>query len=253
MVAVFLKRYRSMIRVSVFFFCVGCGVTLCFLRISCAKTSESALPNFKRQVVNYDDFVEFAVLVLTNPDNANKRNVIRNTWGKFVYNLYMQNGEIMYKWNHSWTEKRSSRPKFVQVYFVIGTKGLSSEKWDKLEMEDSRNKDMVFLNDLTDTYENLALKVKLSFQWFNDNLDNLKYLIKCDDDSFVRIDLIVKDLEASAPLMNSDMLSKYKVTSPSKGLYWGYMNGRAQINRYSGKWLEHDWFLCDYYLPYALG
>lgn len=37
-----------------------------------------------------------------------------------------------------------------------------------------------------------------------------------------------------------------------KGLYWGYFVGRAKAHL-SGKWKETDWFLCDNYLPYALG
>lgn len=208
MVAVFVKRNRSMIRVSVFFFCVGCSVTLCFLRVGCAKTSESSLRIFKRQAIN-DDFVEYAVLVLSNPENKDKRDVIRKTWGRLVYNLYMKNGEKLYKWNHGFMEKRSARPKFIQVYFVVGSRGLSSEQWNMLQMEDKLNNDMIFLTDLKDKYENLAFKVKSSIQWFHENIKNLKYLIKCDDDSFVRIDLLVRDLEAFAPLMNSEMLSDY--------------------------------------------
>lgn len=37
------------------------------------------------------------------------------------------------------------------------------------------------------------------------------------------------------------------------GLYWGYFSGQSHVNSNSGKWMESDWFLCDYYLPYALG
>lgn len=37
-----------------------------------------------------------------------------------------------------------------------------------------------------------------------------------------------------------------------KGLYWGYFDGRAKVYLH-GKWQEQDWFLCDNYLPYALG
>jgi galactosylxylosylprotein 3-beta-galactosyltransferase len=35
-------------------------------------------------------------------------------------------------------------------------------------------------------------------------------------------------------------------------LYWGYFDGRARAFS-KGKWQEKDWFLCDTYLPYALG
>ncbi|KPI93379.1 Beta-1,3-galactosyltransferase 6 [Papilio xuthus] len=84
----------------------------------------------------------------------------------------------------------------------------------------------------------------------------MKYVIKCDDDSFVRIDLIVKDLDAFAPSMNAPELNKFvtfKEHLPTyKGLYWGYFNGHAEVFL-TGKWQEKGWFLCDNYLPYALG
>lgn len=35
-------------------------------------------------------------------------------------------------------------------------------------------------------------------------------------------------------------------------LYWGYMDGRAPVQR-KGKWAEKDWILCDRYVPHALG
>ncbi|XP_061712031.1 beta-1,3-galactosyltransferase 6 [Cydia pomonella] len=255
MVAIFIKRHKSMIRVSIFFFCIGCGIALCFLRIDCANAVNTVTPVSARQGAT--NGIEYAVLVLTSPLNEERRNVIRSTWANFVSNIFVENGERLYKWNHSWTEKRRNHD-FIKVYFVVGTKGLSNEKLNMLKTESTRSNDMVLLDNLTDKYENLAMKMKLSFIWFYENIQNLKYIIKCDDDSFVRVDLIVKDLEAFAPQMNSYTLNTYissqvkTGTTQYQGLYWGYFNGHARV-QLKGKWQEQDWFLCDNYLPYALG
>jgi galactosylxylosylprotein 3-beta-galactosyltransferase len=37
-----------------------------------------------------------------------------------------------------------------------------------------------------------------------------------------------------------------------KGLYWGYFAGDGEIQS-QGRWKEDKWFLCDRYVPYALG
>ena len=62
------------------------------------------------------------------------------------------------------------------------------------------------------------------------------YLLKVDDDSFVRLGALLnalKDIEQH-PL-----------------LYWGFLDGRAKPMR-GGKWSESEWRLCDRYLPYQV-
>ena len=66
---------------------------------------------------------------------------------------------------------------------------------------------------------------------------NFSYLLKCDADSFVRLDRLAKEL------------SKRPST---KDFYWGNIVTEA-VPRKAGKWAEHNWFLCDHYLPYAMG
>ncbi|XP_012281015.1 beta-1,3-galactosyltransferase 6 isoform X2 [Orussus abietinus] len=66
------------------------------------------------------------------------------------------------------------------------------------------------------------------------------FLLKCDDDSVVLVDRVLKELD------------KWQSRGIRKELYWGFFNGKAQVKR-SGPWKETDWILCDYYLPYALG
>ncbi|OTF74941.1 beta-1,3-galactosyltransferase 6-like protein [Euroglyphus maynei] len=108
--------------------------------------------------------------------------------------------------------------------------------------EQQQHNDLMLLTDLSDTYQNLSLKLIQSFQWINDvHRKNFEYLIKLDDDSFARIDSIYKYLEQR----NLKNLNKLPI-------YWGFFDGRAHVKQ-KGIWKEKNWFLCDRYLPYALG
>lgn len=195
-----------MILASIFFFYLGCGITLSFLRIECAE----ALSGSHEKAVYLNDLsrYEYAVLVISGPENEPKRDAIRATWGKFTGNVFSENGEILFKWNHTWTESRKTE-NLIKFYFVIGTQGLSETKLLKLKTEHNRSNDLLLLDNFEDSYKNLALKILNAVQWISEHMKGLKYLIKCDDDSFVRVDLIVRDLEAYAPQMNAPELSSY--------------------------------------------
>ncbi|XP_041974319.1 beta-1,3-galactosyltransferase 6 [Aricia agestis] len=246
-----VQKYRNMVLVGLFFFYLGCVITLNFVNTECPASSTTGI---LESTVNTE--VEYIVLVLSGPQNEVKRDAIRSTWANFVGNIITENNVRLYRWNHSWTEPKKAQS-FAKILYPIGVQGLSENQLKKISNENSRSKDLILLENLHDSYENLARKVIESMIWLNNNYKNLKYVLKCDDDSFVRVDLIIKDLEAFAPQMNAPEISTY-VTQKNvesffyKGLYWGYFDGRARVFL-NGKWEEKDWFLCDTYLPYALG
>ena len=154
------------------------------------------------------------VMVMSAFANQDKRNAIRSTWTKSYVN---------------------SEKKFY-LKFVIGTLQLNSSKKDMLLAEESLHHDILILPDLYDAYNTLTMKVLQCLTWIDDNL-NYSYVLKVDDDCFVRLDLIEKEL--------TQRFSK-------QGLYWGHF----VFDHYplqTGKWKESRWFACDYYLPYALG
>ena len=154
------------------------------------------------------------VIVLSVIHSKDRRDAIRNTWMK------------------DYQEKESP----VLVKFAIGTSGMSPSDLTTLAAEEETYHDLLLLHNLKDSYGNLARKVLYSFVWADRNL-KFSYLMKCDDDTFLLLNLIVKEL--------SSRTSK-------RGLYWGYFAGN-QAPKKSGKWAEYSWFLCDYYLPYAFG
>lgn len=117
---------------------------------------------------------------------------------KLASNIFVENGEKLYKWQ---LHDGAIVPNFIKFYFVVGIKNLNKDKSLQLNVEQDHFKDLIFIKGVEDSYKNLASKVLLTLTWFSTNLPQLKYVIKCDDDSFVRVDLIVKELEAFAPDM----------------------------------------------------
>ncbi|XP_049882801.1 beta-1,3-galactosyltransferase 6 [Pectinophora gossypiella] len=251
MFSAYFLKYRNMILCSIFFFYFGCGITLSLLKIDCDSVAKAMETSANSEYSK----VEYVVLILSAPENVQERSTIRGTWINFAANMFTENGVRLYKWNHTGAT-RALPPEFIKFYFAIGVKGFDMERLLKLTSENARNNDLLLLDDLEDHYLTLSDKTVQSMKWLSENMKQLKYVIKCDDDSFVRVDLIVRELEAFAPDMNTpkirEFISYKKALLVYKGLYWGYFNGKAKIFL-SGKWQESEWFLCDNYLPYALG
>lgn len=150
------------------------------------------------------------VLIITGPKYTERRSIIRSTW-------------------------LANRDSDVLSYFVIGTEGLPSGDLQNLGTEEARHRDLLLLPHLRDSYENLTLKLLHMYTWLDQNVQ-FKYVLKADDDTFARLDLIKEELKAKE-------VSR---------LYWGFFSGRGRVKA-AGKWKENAWELCDYYLPYALG
>lgn len=204
MIAAYMKRYRTMILVGIFSFYMGCGISICLLRIDCVEAESMKISPEKSNPLNE---LEYVVLILSSPDNEIKRNAIRTTWMKFASNIFEENGEILYKWSHSWDQ--TSKPNLIKFYFVVGTQSLDHVKLTNLRSESDRSNDLLLLEDVEEGYKNLTRKLLHALKWLGENMKSLKYLIKCDDDSFVRVDLIVRDLKTYAPKMNAPLFNEY--------------------------------------------
>ncbi|GAB1607917.1 beta-1,3-galactosyltransferase 6-like [Argonauta hians] len=150
------------------------------------------------------------VLIVSAPSDENFRAVLRETW-------------------------LSKVPQDVVTRFVIGTAGLPPDLTDRLSRENVRHQDLILLPGVVDSYRNLTLKVLEGFLWIDNNID-YKYVLKTDQDTYVRLGRIEKELRSTA----------------KDRLYWGFFDGRAHVKK-QGKWKEQSFVLCDRYLPYAVG
>lgn len=152
------------------------------------------------------------IMILTSPKGTERRDAIRSTWLKNVKSNYI-------------------------AKFIIGGKSLTESERNLLESENETYKDIVIIPHLKDGYYELSNKVLQGFRWIDQNIDS-SYVMKADDDSFVRIDVLVPELQ--------------DLSKSTSNLYWGFFRGNANVKR-RGKWAESKWVLCDHYLPYANG
>lgn len=252
-----LHKYKSVL-LSVFSFLIGCMLTVNLIPIDRTCRIES---NDKEYNIMNDSKLktpELIVLILSAPENFSKRNTIRETWLKLKSRAHLIDGDYV-NFKH---------------FFVIGGLGLNVDRNRVVNNEQLKYGDVLILP-LYDSYKNLTQKVLKSFEWLQGQYEfgvDFKYVLKCDDDSFVRIDSLIHELAQieliylktdfeDLKLINDDTSPYLRVNwqinnlilkDESLSLYWGYFNGNAKIKS-SGKWKENSWIVCDNYLPYALG
>ena len=166
------------------------------------------LDSFARELKKQETFL--LVLITSSVQHSSKREAIRNSWFKLNSSL-------------------------SKHFFVVG--GRDSHREAGLLSESIKYGDILILPSANDTYEALPEKVLKAFVHFHSTW-TFKFLLKCDDDSFVRIPDIVDELR-----------TRFAAT---RNLYWGFFNGNARVKK-RGRWKETKWILCDRYLPYALG
>lgn len=221
MIIPFLKVKLKDLLITFGSFILGCVVTLSFISLDLndnarrLNSDEETELSFKDHnplklfsALNYF----LIIVIISSVDNVIQRAAIRQTWGLL------------------------NKDPNVQYFFVIGGNGLARDKMSRLKNEQIKYNDL-FIMSVSDSYSTLTKKVLHAFMWFEAEF-NFKYILKCDDDSFVIIPRIVHELQNN--------LAKYN------HLYWGYFDGRAHVKQ-GGKWRDVNWFLCDRYLPYALG
>lgn len=155
------------------------------------------------------------IVIVTGPKNYERRKVIRDTWLNIPKIL---------------------RPE-VRHFFVIGDSGLSDSERAAILDESATHKDILRIP-VEESFNLLTNKVLATYVRLNENF-KFDYLMKVDDDSFVRV---------------PDLLDELKNSNYKKSLYWGFFDGRAPVLKSEkNKWKEKNYVLCDKYIPYALG
>lgn len=255
----FLKTYKLPLSI-IFSFIFGC--MFAFNLVPLDKTCQIDNSERDYNFIKNSKFKnpELIILIPSAPKNLDRRNVIRNTW----LNLIKKGQE----------HKTENNIFKMKHFFAIGSVGLTTDEVLHLSAEQSEFGDILILP-IQDSYNNLTLKILKSFEWLSEQFDyglGYKYVLKVDDDSFVRLDHIVHEiqhletlyLKSQLPVVNdfsNDESSPYirinvqvslNETRNKLQLYWGYFNGKAHIQN-NGKWKEKNWIFCDRYLPYALG
>ncbi|XP_043466990.1 beta-1,3-galactosyltransferase 5 [Leptopilina heterotoma] len=109
------------------------------------------------------------MMVHSAPKNFDKRNVIRETWGR----------------------ASSSSSSSVTTIFLVGW---SEEYQAELETEDLKYGDLIQGNFL-DAYRNMTYKHVMALKWATYHCPSAKYILKLDDDVFVHITAVLDFLK----------------------------------------------------------
>lgn len=249
----YLRKYKTLL-LSTFSFILGCMLTINVAPIDRTCKLENTDREYNIMSNSKLKSPEMILLILSAPKNLDRRNTIRETWLKLS------------------THKNGNDIKFKH-YFIVGSLGLTIDQMLHLTSEQSQFNDILIVP-VYDSYKNLTEKMMKSFIWLTEQIDiglDFKYVLKCDDDSFVRLDSIAHEIQQLEimyvkadikHLLNDKDKSPYitiniQVNKEDKFvkdlmLYWGYFDGDAHIHR-GGKYKETSWILSDTYLPYALG
>lgn len=281
MLAIRQRKLILNILVNILVFIVGCSITLSLTSVEKSCTRDQNHLSVHDKQTSGENEIFLVVLILSAPNNIARRDTLRNTWLRInLQNLdpdpstaaiakefhYNENGFLAQDTVHeqraelerfqqqmlrSDDEKKKS-PHHVRVkilhYFAIGTASLPHNVHSNLLTESETHKDLMLLNDLTDSYENLTKKMLRTIETLN-RMSSFRYLLKVDDDTYVKLDLFLEELLTYDRLVREHTNS---LAHPKPELYWGYFNGRANIQQ-SGQWKENDFQLSERYLPYALG
>lgn len=203
------KKYRGMLLASVFFFYLGCGITLSSVNMECAEeedpssTDNEAVP----------DYIQYAVLIMSSPPNKARRDAIRSTWCKLIDNVYIDEAILFYKWNHTFP-KPPGQIDIAKCYFCMSRLDLNDTLLTLLYDENEAHNDLLFVDYFVDNYKNLAIKLASGISWIYENHKNVDYIIKSDDDSFVRVDLIINEVYHYATDMLAPALQPYVSGAP---------------------------------------
>lgn len=187
------------------------------IRETWANTTEFNYPTFAKihaklkgnyLNINYKDWRNFTVQPLLRPDNPvttaspTKDNVGTTTASN--------NHELFGLSEHAAFQ--------VRVLFLIG-QTMDNETQSRIVSESDEYGDII-QESFLDSYNNLTVKTVMMLKWMNVNcIGKVKYLMKCDDDTFVNVpNLLHVLLGGTVPIYNAtvqeyDQLT-VKVTSP---------------------------------------
>ena len=105
----------------------------------------------------------------------------------------MDNNNIRTAIRRGWGSQKRVKDRKLQLYFLVG-KRYNNLKTNYLYREMKLHNDIIQA-DFYDTYKNLSLKTMEMLRWTIDHCRKPKYLLKVDDDTFVRMEPLVAALE----------------------------------------------------------
>jgi hypothetical protein len=172
------------------------------------------------------------IVVLSARDHKGHRDVIRQTWKTGHANVHFIVGKHFCKYpppsRHSYTCDYNGKNVSNGVYASYYKKEAALTKQIESETD-------VIMVEMVDVYRNLAKKLKLAYKWVYENVKPApKYILKVDEDTFVRVGSVEKWLSQRA---NPDLHDSYEIIA-------GDFSGGGVAR--SGKWAENKYKKSSY-------
>ena len=133
------------------------------------------------------DNEELVVMVNSKIDNIINRNVIRNSWGKWLVEskpLNLKNDSVLD------TDMKS------RLFFLLGLEANMSDSSMTVINESRKFGDLIVEN-FVDTYGNLTLKTLFMLKYVKDHCPSAKFVMKIDDDTMLNVHLMKSVLKTS--------------------------------------------------------
>lgn len=173
------------------------------------------------------DDVLLLLFVKSSPQNFERRQAIRDTWGNESF---------------VWSELGAN----VRMVFALGVhpdEGRRSRVQSALLQEDQVYGDLI-QQDFLDTFHNLTTKLILQFHWAHEYCSQARFLMSADDDIFIHMPNLVKYL-----------LQRLSTRSGAKDLWVGHVHkGAPPIRRKNSKYhVPYDLYPWPSYPDYTAG
>ena len=168
--------------------------------------------------------------VVSPADGRNARLAVRHSWGAWAgdaltsrqeeKNLSRRMENFMRKKPKKMKTEKSHKSYSVRILFLV-SKSPDTDIMLSLDQEADTFRDLIISNN-PEGYSNLPLKTLTLMDYYLGQCGNSRYLLKVDDDVFLRVPLLVKYLEA---LENQDFAIGGRLNinqSPSRKLNYKY-------------------------------
>ncbi|XP_022805076.1 beta-1,3-galactosyltransferase 1-like [Stylophora pistillata] len=198
------------------------------IRSQCSQLTFSFASHVTQPTLSSSNKSIFLLILITSGVGklySERRNSVRKTWGDKSIKSGWRNWELA---------------------FVIG-KALGAQQSEEISQEAAVFKDILVLN-MTDSYNNLVIKIFSELLWSLIYV-NPRFILKADDDVYVRIPRLLSWLDNYA----NDNYANDNYAGDK--LYGGFVIGDADVKR-EEKWknrVAKDCLARDFYAPYCSG
>ncbi|XP_053740931.1 UDP-GlcNAc:betaGal beta-1,3-N-acetylglucosaminyltransferase 9 isoform X2 [Synchiropus splendidus] len=170
--------------------------------------------------VEGEDAPYLLIAVKSIPQDFDKRQVVRRTWGQ---------------------ERRLQTSEWVRRVFLLGVppNGSALPLWDQLLSHESRAFGDILLWDFQDTFFNLTLKETHFLEWVNRSCPRVKFVFKGDADVYVNVENILEMLrgqKVDRDLFVGDIIANAKPIRRRNSKYYvpEFMYGAGLYPPYAG-------------------